>query len=159
MKITAIRAYALNITASLDITAETKTASHQLCVVEIDTDEGITGHGLSSIGPAVPIKAAVLSVAAPELMGADPLRHEQIWDMLYWQLVPRGQSGVGMHAIAAIDIALWDIKGKYFGQPIYRLLGGAREMPCLCDIRIWLLSHRRAGRGGTQLEEARLSQA
>ena len=127
MKITAIRAYALNITASLDITAETKTASHQLCVVEIDTDEGITGHGLSSIGPAVPIKAAVLSVAAPELMGADPLRHEQIWDMLYWQLVPRGQSGVGMHAIAAIDIALWDIKGKYFGQPIYRLLGGARE--------------------------------
>ena len=108
MKITAIRAYALNVTAQLDITDDIKTAGHQVSVVEIDTDDGITGHGLTAIGPAVPIKAAVLSVAAPELMGADPLLHEQIWDKLYWLLVPRGQSGVGMHAIAAIDIALWD---------------------------------------------------
>ena len=69
MKITAIRAYALNVTAQLDITDDIKTAGHQVCVVEIDTDEGITGHGLTAIGPAVPIKAAVLSVAAPELMG------------------------------------------------------------------------------------------
>ena len=118
MKITAIRAYALNLTAHLDITNEIKTANHQVCVVEIDTDEGITGHGLSSIGPAVPIKAAVLSVAAPELIGADPLRHEQIWNNLYWLLVPRGQTGIGMHAISAIDIALWDIKGKALGQPV-----------------------------------------
>ena len=127
MKITAIRAYALNVTAELDITSEVKTAAHQVCVVEIDTDEGITGHGLTSIGPAVPIKAAILSVAAPELLGDDPLRHEQIWDKLYWLLVPRGQSGVGMHAIAAIDIALWDIKGKALNQPIWKLLGGARD--------------------------------
>ena len=127
MKITAVRAYALNVTAELDITDEVKTAAHQVCVVEIDTDDGITGHGLTSIGPAVPIKAAVLSVAAPELIGADPLRHEQLWDQLYWLLVPRGQSGVGMHAIAAIDIALWDIKGKALGQPIWKLLGGARS--------------------------------
>ena len=126
MKITAVRAYALNVTAELDITAEVKTAAHQVCVVEIDTDDGLTGHGLSSIGPAVPIKASVLSVAAPELIGADPMRHEQIWDQLYWLLAPRGQSGVGMHAIAAIDIALWDIKGKALGQPIWKLLGGAR---------------------------------
>lgn len=127
MNITAIRAYALNLTAQLDITNEIKTANHQVCVVEIDTDEGITGHGLSSIGPAVPIKAAVLSVAAPELIGADPLRHEQIWNNLYWLLVPRGQTGIGMHAISAIDIALWDIKGKALGQPVWRLLGGARN--------------------------------
>jgi len=127
VKITAIRAYALKLTAKLDITDEIKTAGHQVCVVEIDTDEGITGHGLSAIGPALPIKAAVLSEATPELIGADPLRHEEIWDKLYWLLVPRGQSGVGMHAIAAIDIAVWDIKGKAFGQPVWRLLGGARN--------------------------------
>ena len=72
MKITAIRAYALNVTAQLDITDNIKTAGHQVCVVEIDTDEGITGHGLTAIGPAVPIKAAVLSVAAPELMEQTP---------------------------------------------------------------------------------------
>ncbi len=127
MKITSIRAYALNVTVQLDITDDIKTAGQQVCVVEIDTDEGITGHGLSAIGPALPIKAAVLSVAAPELVGSDPLRHEEIWDKLYWLLVPRGQSGVGMHAIAALDIALWDIKGKAFGQPVWRLLGGARN--------------------------------
>ena len=50
MKITAIRAYALNVTAQLDITDNIKTAGHQVCVVEIDTDEGITGHGLTAIG-------------------------------------------------------------------------------------------------------------
>ena len=127
MKITAIRAYALNVTVKLDITAEVKTAAHQVCVVEIETSSGITGHGITSIGPAAPIKAAVLSVAAPELLGQDPMRHEQIWDKLYWLLVPRGQSGVGMHAIAAIDIALWDIKGKALSQPVWKLLGGARD--------------------------------
>ena len=127
MKITAIRAYALNVTVKLDITAEVKTAAHQVCVVEIETSSGITGHGITSIGPAVPIKAAVLSVAAPELLGQDPMRHEQIWNKLYWLLVPRGQSGVGMHAIAAIDIALWDIKGKALSQPVWKLLGGARD--------------------------------
>lgn len=127
MKITAVRAYALNVSVELDITDEVKTTAHQVCVVEVETDTGLTGHGLSSIGPAVPIKAAVLSVAAPEIIGADPFRHEQIWDRLYWLLVPRGQSGVGMHAIAAIDIALWDIKGKALGQPIWKLLGGARD--------------------------------
>ena len=127
MQITAVRAHALDVTVELDITGEKKAAGHQVCVVEVDTDEGITGHGMTAIGPAVPIKAAVLSVAAPGIAGMDPLRHEQVWDRLYWLLAPRGQSGVGMHAIAAIDIALWDIKGKAAGQPVWMLLGGARE--------------------------------
>ena len=127
MRITAIRAYALDISSELTITQPSKQASHQVCVVEIETDAGITGHGLTAIGPAIPIKAAILSVAQKELMGLDPLCHEHIWDRLYWALTPRGQSGVGMHAIAAIDIALWDIKGKALQQPIWKLLGGARK--------------------------------
>ena len=126
MKITAIHAYALDVVSALDITRNVKTASHQICVVEIETDSGITGHGMTSIGPALPIKSAILSIAHPALIGADPLCHEQLWDRLYWLLTPRGQSGIGMHAIAAIDIALWDIKGKAYGQPVWKLLGGAR---------------------------------
>lgn len=126
MKITAIHAYALDVVSALDITRNVKTASHQICVVEIETDSGITGHGMTSIGPALPIKSAILSIAQPALIGADPLCHEQLWDRLYWLLTPRGQSGIGMHAIAAIDIALWDIKGKAYGQPVWKLLGGAR---------------------------------
>ena len=127
MKITAIRAHAVNLPVTLDITAPAKTPSHQACVVEIDTDAGIIGHGIASIGPAVPIKAAVDAIAAPQIIGMDPMNNDRIWDRLYWALVPRGQTGIGMHAIAAIDVAIWDIKGKALGQPIWRLLGGARQ--------------------------------
>ena len=128
MKIAAIRAYALNLEMSLDITTPAKSARHQACVVQIETDTGIIGHGITSIGPAKPIQTAVESIAAPAVMGMDPLNNDRIWDRLYWSLVPRGQSGIGMHAIAALDIALWDIKGKALGQPIWRLLGGARDL-------------------------------
>ena len=127
MKITAIRAHAVNLPVTLDITSPAKTPSHQACVVEIETDAGISGHGITSIGPAKPIEAAIESIAAPAIIGMDALNNDRIWDRLYWALVPRGQSGIGMHAIAAIDVALWDIKGKALGQPVWRLLGGARE--------------------------------
>ena len=63
----------------------------------------------------------------PAIIGDDPLAHERIWDKLYWTLMPRGQTGYAAHALAAIDVALWDIKGKHFKQPIWRLLGGARD--------------------------------
>ncbi len=48
------------------------------------------------------------------------------WDKLHWKMMPRGQTGYAAHALAGIDIALWDIKGKVLGQPIWRPLGGAR---------------------------------
>ncbi len=73
MKITALRAYALEVATRLDITPAVKTLSHQICVVEIDTDEGITGHGLTTIGLARPIKEMVLCDAAPLLIGQNPL--------------------------------------------------------------------------------------
>src|SRR6201985_1218878 len=58
-------------------------------------------------------------------VGADPLAQERIWDKLYWTLMPRGQTGYAAHALAAIDVALWDLKGKALKQPVWRLLGGA----------------------------------
>ena len=127
MKITALRAYALEVPTTLDIIAPARHMSHQICVVEIDTDAGITGHGLTTIGLAHPIKEMVLRNAAPLLIGENPLLHEQLFDKLYWGLTPKGQTGIGMHSISAIDIALWDIKGKALSMPIYQLLGGARN--------------------------------
>ncbi len=127
MKITALRAYALEVASRLDITPAVKTLSHQICVVEIDTDEGITGHGLTTIGLARPIKEMILCDAAPLLIGQNPLAHEKLFDRLYWGLTPKGQTGTGMHTLSAIDIALWDIKGKALNMPIYQLLGGARD--------------------------------
>ena len=72
------------------------------------------------------VSAIVSEVAGHALIGADPLRHEHLWERLYWLLTPRGQSGYASHAIAAIDLALWDLKGQALGQPCWRLLGGAR---------------------------------
>ena len=71
------------------------------------------------------IAQIVNGVAGPAIIGDDPLAHERIWDKLYWTLMPRGQTGYAAHALAAIDVALWDIKGKALGQPVWRLLGGA----------------------------------
>ncbi len=73
------------------------------------------------------IARIIEAVAAPEIIGDDPLAHERIWDKLYWALMPRGQTGYAAHALAAIDVALWDLKGKHFKQPVWRLLGGARD--------------------------------
>ena len=73
------------------------------------------------------IAQIVNGVAGPAILGDDPLNHERVWDKLYWTLMPRGQTGYAAHALAAIDIALWDIKGKALGQPVWRLLGGARD--------------------------------
>ena len=71
------------------------------------------------------IAQIVNGVAGPAIIGDDPLAHERIWDKLYWTLMPRGQTGYAAHALAAIDVALWDIKGKALDQPVWRLLGGA----------------------------------
>jgi L-alanine-DL-glutamate epimerase-like enolase superfamily enzyme len=98
-----------------------------VCLTEIETADGTIGHGFTGITEEEVIAAIVDEIAAPALVGEDALAHERLWSRLYWLLAPRGQTGYASHAISAIDIALWDIKGKLLGQPVWRLLGGARE--------------------------------
>lgn len=60
-----------------------------------------------------------LAYLAPDSAdGMDPLRQEQAWDKLYWLLTPRGQSGYASHAMATIDLALWDLKGQILDQSV-----------------------------------------
>jgi D-galactarolactone cycloisomerase len=92
-------------------------------VVEIETDHGMVGWG-ECYGPAQ-ITAAVVQSVAPWLIGQDPLRTEFLWEMIYSRLRDHGQKGVVVQGLSGIDIALWDIKGKHFGVPVHRLLGGA----------------------------------
>jgi L-rhamnonate dehydratase len=131
MKIASVSATPLN----LPVTVATpsggqKTTSLSVCIVTIETDTGLTGTGMTAITEEEVIGSIVNDIAAHHLIGLDPLCHEQIWERLYWLLTPRGQSGYASHAIAAIDLALWDIKGKALNQPCWRLLGGARaEVP------------------------------
>ena len=88
--------------------------------VEIESDEGVVG-----IGGPIPREQAFLIDAdlKPHLIGADPLAHEVVWDTLY-RVSVHGRKGLTMMAISAVDCALWDLKGRYFNTPVYRLLGG-----------------------------------
>lgn len=126
MKITRVHATPLHLPVSVNISGRTKTTSLSLCLVDIETDIGLTGTGMTAITEEEVIGAIVNDIASHALIGADPMRHEQLWDRLYWLLTPRGQSGYASHAMAAIDLALWDLKGKALEQPCWRLLGGAR---------------------------------
>jgi L-alanine-DL-glutamate epimerase-like enolase superfamily enzyme len=91
----------------------------------------IYAEGLVGIGEASPMQGGRASLAiiehdiAPTLVGADPLDHAVIQDRLMHSLVKLGPEGALSGALAAIDIALWDLKGKILGQPVYKLLGGA----------------------------------
>lgn len=100
----------------------------KLCglVVEIETADGLTGHGFTAITDEEIVAAAIKDVVAPNLIGRDAMAREAIAEMLYWLLSPRGQTGYSSHVISAIDIALWDIAGRRLGEPVWRLIGGAR---------------------------------
>ncbi|MCW5668797.1 MAG: mandelate racemase/muconate lactonizing enzyme family protein [Hydrogenophaga sp.] len=128
MKIIRITATALHIPFTLDVPGG---GTHQealgCCVVEVETDEGLIGHGLTAITQEKVAESIITHVLAPALIGTDPLAHEARWEQMYWLTASRGQTGYAQHAIAAIDVALWDLKGKALRQPIWRLLGAARK--------------------------------
>jgi len=97
-------------------------------LVRVRTDEGIEGWGETfSVGLQPPhIAASVIdSALAPLVLGADPLATDVLWDTMYTRTRDYGRKGVVIGAISAIDIALWDIRGKAAGLPVWRLLGGA----------------------------------
>jgi len=88
-------------------------------------------NGLSGIGEASPMQGGIASLGiiardiAPGLIGEDPLDHAVLLDTALHTFVKLGPEGALTGALAALDIALWDLKGKFLGQPIYKLLGGA----------------------------------
>jgi L-alanine-DL-glutamate epimerase-like enolase superfamily enzyme len=100
--------------------AEDGTYRIETFFVEIEADEGVIGIG----GPIPREQAFIIDQdLRPHLIGADPLANELVWDTLYRASV-HGRKGVTMMAISAVDCALWDLKGRYFDAPVYRLLGG-----------------------------------
>jgi L-rhamnonate dehydratase len=88
--------------------------------LRIETDEGVYGIG----GPITEEQAYIVQrQLASLLLGQDPLAIELLWDRLYRAQV-HGRKGPPMMALSAVDCALWDLKGRWLGQPVYRLLGG-----------------------------------
>ncbi len=109
-------------------------ALQDVLIIRIHTDEGITGIGEAHTNPFA-LKAIIDTPSAhisaqgikDLLVGEDPTRISHLWDKMYRFSQTYGRRGLGIHAISGIDIALWDIAGQVAGQPIHRLLGGARR--------------------------------
>jgi len=96
---------------------------HGWLVVEIFTDDGLVGIGNAALTPQVTKQVIDLHLK-PILLGADPWNIEFLWQHMYRKTMAFGRKGIGMAAISAVDVALWDILGKSARQPVYRLLGG-----------------------------------
>jgi L-alanine-DL-glutamate epimerase-like enolase superfamily enzyme len=96
---------------------------HGWLVVEVFTDDGHVGIGNAALAPQV-TKQAIDLYLKPIVIGADPWDIEFLWQHMYRKTMAFGRKGIGMAAISAMDIALWDILGKSAKQPVYRLLGG-----------------------------------
>jgi galactonate dehydratase len=94
--------------------------------VEVHTDEGVTGWGevTTSTRASNRAVASTLIHLNELLVGEDPLRIESLWNRMFRNFTYMGSRGAATLAISGIDIALWDIKGKALGLPIYELLGG-----------------------------------
>jgi L-lyxonate dehydratase len=96
---------------------------HGWLLVEISTDDGHVGIGNAALAPQITKQVIDLHLK-PLLIGQDPWDLEILWQHMYRKTVAFGRKGIGMVAISALDIALWDILGKSAKQPVYRLLGG-----------------------------------
>lgn len=103
-------------------------------IVTIDTDEGITGIGEADVNPW--IAKACIEAPGTHTMGLgvrdllldqDPLDSEALWQKLYVGTAMNGRRGAVINALSAIDMALWDIRGKAAGKPVYELLGGRHQ--------------------------------
>lgn len=129
MKITNINCYAVS--ARLDdgfFFSQCWVHDRSAMLVEIETDEGITGWGESLCHGGQPpqaAKAVTEYYLKPYLLGKDPFDVEVLWENMYNMTRQVGQQGITINAISGIDIALWDIIGKALGKPIHKLIGGA----------------------------------
>lgn len=97
-------------------------------LVEISTDENITGWGeafAQGLEPPEIAAAAIEYALKPLIMGADPCQMEVLWYRMYHATRDYGRKGSVVSAISAVDIALWDIAGRYHKVPIHQLMGGA----------------------------------
>ena len=96
---------------------------HQWLTCEVETSDGVVGIGNCALAPTV-CKKAIDDWYAPLVIGQDPFDYAFIWENMYRHSHAWGRKGIGMTAMSAVDIAIWDIMGKVTGKPVFKLLGG-----------------------------------
>jgi L-alanine-DL-glutamate epimerase-like enolase superfamily enzyme len=128
MKITDVEAI---VVASPTLDPDAADATQDALIVRVTSDEGIVGIGEANHSPAT-VKAFIEARASHSwsrgvrdlLVGSDPSDPPALWRRLYRETIMSGRRGLGVAALAAIDVALWDLRGKAEGKPVYELLGG-----------------------------------
>lgn len=97
---------------------------------KVTLEDGTWGLGSTSHGR--PVAAIIDDHLAPNLIGEDGFAIEKLSDMMFRMTKPYGSTGLAAYAVSAVDLALWDAKGKALGQPVYRLLGGPHKEKLFC---------------------------
>ncbi len=130
MKITRITSHVLQYDLPEELGFSQQFYTHRTAhLVEVETDEGVTGWG-ECFGPgnvAIANKGIVEKVIQPMVVGDDPVDQDVIWHKVYNLLRDHGQKGMPLQALSGVDIALWDIAGKVAGLPLHKLIGGAHR--------------------------------
>lgn len=129
MEITDVVVHTLSLPDVDDVANGTQDAA----IIEIETDEGITGIGEADSSPAV-VEAIINAPRSHEMsaglkeviVGRDPLDIQVLWEEMYENSYYYGRKGAAITAISGIDMALWDIMGKKTGQPVHKLIGGKK---------------------------------
>jgi L-alanine-DL-glutamate epimerase-like enolase superfamily enzyme len=130
MKIAEVKAFALSF--KLENAPRRGTGQpikKDLVVVRVRTTDGITGYGESHHALAPTVVADIVNHnLAPIVVGADAMEVEDIWQKVYTKQAQTHGPGWSLYkALSGVDMALWDVRGKALGQPVYRLLGGSRK--------------------------------
>ncbi len=114
-------------------------SGQDVLIVRVETDAGITGIGEVDSSPMAakwvidgPFSHTTTSGLAHLVVSEDPFETEKIWEKMYRANIYAGRRGIGIHAMSGIDIALWDIKGKALGMPVWKLLGGGFRKSIRC---------------------------
>lgn len=100
-------------------------SERRICIVKITSDTGHVGWG-EGYGPANVVQAGIKHLSS-FVVGQNPLETEKIWSTMYRRTLDFARSGVLVSAMSAIDVALWDLKGKILEQPVYLMLGGKKR--------------------------------
>jgi L-rhamnonate dehydratase len=113
------------------IVKEQADSGQDALIVKVKTDSGIIGIGEVDSSPMAvkgaiegPLSHTIVTGLKHVVIGEDPLKTEYLWDKMYRANIYAGRRGIGIHAMSGIDLALWDIKGKALGLPVWKLLGG-----------------------------------
>ncbi|MFN7920892.1 MAG: mandelate racemase/muconate lactonizing enzyme family protein [Bryobacteraceae bacterium] len=135
MKITKVETIYLRLP---DIKAQADSGQDAL-LVRVHTDAGITGLGEVDSSPLAvkgaidgPYSHAITAGLGHIVLGEDPFETEKLWYKMWNHNIYAGRSGIGVHAMSGIDMALWDIKGKALRQPVWKLLGGGFHQKIRC---------------------------